>query len=131
MRQVLFGLVGVIATSAACAETYSFTAVTGDSSSQTLIICTGLKTNSGRVPEGCVLSEPATAYPNHTWNGKEHKGFVCAAGHPIVFHPNGALAECVLDAEQSGDPHDWTRHLDRLAACKGFVRFDKSGRAEC
>ena len=131
MRQVVFGLIGMLATGTACAETYSFTAATEANRYQTLIICTGPKSNSGRVPEGCILSEPATAYPNHVWNGREHSGFACAAGHPIVFHPNGALAECVLDAEQPGNSHDWTRHIDGPTACKGLVRFDRSGRAEC
>jgi hypothetical protein len=65
MRQVLLGLVWMMMASAACAETYSFTAVTTDGSHyQTLVNCTGPKTTNERVPKGCILSEPATAYPN-------------------------------------------------------------------
>ena len=51
------------------------------------------------MPTGCMLSERAIAYPNHQTN-THSSGVACAAGHPIEFHPNGTLAECVLDAEQ-------------------------------
>jgi hypothetical protein len=72
MRQVLLGLLGVMAVGAAHAETYSFSSViNGTWSEQTVINCTGPKTNGAeRVPKGCVLSEPALAYPDH--EGKQH-----------------------------------------------------------
>jgi hypothetical protein len=64
MRQVLLGLLGVLAAGAACAETYSFAAVIQRAfQEQTTIQCDGAKLN-GRVPTGCILSERAIAYPN-------------------------------------------------------------------
>jgi hypothetical protein len=125
MRQVLLGLFGVLAAGAAHAETYSFTSViNGTFNEQTLINCTGPKTNGAeRVPKGCVLSEPALAYPNH--EGNQHLPAVtCASGQPIEFYPNGTLAECVLHSQQ-------VPNVPGIAACKGRVRFDKDGRAEC
>ncbi len=100
MRQVLLGVLGVLAAGAAHAETYSFSSVMAEAwVEQTLINCTGSKTNSGeRVPQGCTLRERAIAYPNH--EGRYSSPVACAAGHPIVFHPSGTLAECTLDAEQ-------------------------------
>ena len=124
MRQVLLGLLGVLAAGAAHAETYSFTSVmNGTFNEQTLINCTGPKTNGAeRVPKGCVLSEPALAYPNH--EGKQHLPAVtCAAGQLIEFYPNGTLAECVLHSQQ-------VANMPGIAACKGRVRFNHSGRAE-
>ena len=125
MRQVLLGLFGVLAAGAAHAETYSFTSViNGTFNEQTLINCTGPKTNGAeRVPKGCVLSEPALAYPNH--EGKQHLPAVtCAAGQPIEFYPNGTLAECVLHSQQ-------VPNVPGIAACKSRARFDKDGRVEC
>ena len=125
MRQVLLGLFGVLAAGAAHAETYSFTSViNGTFNEQTLINCTRPKTNGAeRVPKGCVLSEPALAYPNH--EGKQHLPAVtCAASQPIEFYPNGTLAECVLHSQQ-------VPNVPGIAACKGRVRFDKDGREEC
>jgi hypothetical protein len=54
----------------------------------------------------------------------------CAAGHPIEFHPNGTLAECVLDAEQ---PVDFSGLGFKIpfGDCKGLVHFDKDGRVGC
>ncbi|GEO19286.1 hypothetical protein [Microvirga aerophila] len=128
MRQVLFGLVGALAAGAAGAETYSFTAVTADMyREQTVIHCTRPKTNGlERVPKGCILSDAATAYPNHS--DKQHSiGVTCASGHPIEFHANGTLAECVLDIQQ----HQ-TVEWPGVAACKGrLVRFNRDGRADC
>jgi hypothetical protein len=125
MRQVLLGLFGVLAAGAAHAETYSFTSViNGTFNEQTLINCTGAKTNGAeRVPKGCVLSEPALAYPNHA--GNQHLPPVtCASGQPIEFYSNGTLAECVLHSQQ-------VPNVPGIAACKGRVRFDKDGLAEC
>ena len=130
MRQVLLGLLGVMAAGAAHAETYSFSSVIdGSWAEQTLINCTGPKTNGvERVPQGCTLRERAIADPNH-----EHRystAVACAAGHPIVFHPNGTLAECMLDGEQPV-PTSFIRPVSLGAACKGVVRFDRDGRADC
>jgi hypothetical protein len=129
MRQVLLGLLGVMAAGASYAETYSFSSVIdGPWAEQTLINCTGPKTNGiERVPQGCTLRERAIAYPNH--EGRHSSAVACAAGHPIVFHPNGTLAECTLDAEQPV-PTSSIRPVS-LGACKGLVRFDKDGRADC
>ena len=65
MRQVFLGLLGVLAATAH-AETYNFTAVVGGKYQlQTIINCTGPKTNGNeRVPKGCILSEPSIAHPN-------------------------------------------------------------------
>ena len=94
MRQVLLGLLGVMAVGAAHAETYSFSSVIdGSWSEHTVIHCTAPKTNGvERVPQGCTLRERAIAYPNH--EGRYSSAVACAAGHPIVFHFNGTLAEC-------------------------------------
>lgn len=129
MRQVLLGLLGVMAAGAAHAETYSFSSVIdGSWAEQTLINCTGPKTNGiERVPQGCTLRERAIAYPNH--EGRYTSAVACAAGHPIVFHPNGTLAECMLDAEQPV-PTNFIRPVS-LGTCKGLVRFDRDGRADC
>lgn len=128
MRKVLLGLLGVTVAGAVQAETYSFTSViNGMWFEQTLIKCTAPKTNDDRVPKGCVLSEPALAYPNHQGkDGNRHlPGVTCATG-PIVFHPNGTLAQCVLHSEQ--DPKV---PVPGIAACKGLVSFDRNGRVEC
>jgi hypothetical protein len=132
MRQVLLGLVGVMAAGAACAEGYSFPAVIQNAyQEQTSIECEGSKL-SGRVPTGCILSERAIAYPNaRSYEKDQHSsGVACAAGHPIVFNPSGTLAECVLDAEQPEAVSDLTFKVP-LGDCKGRVRFDKDGRVEC
>lgn len=106
-------------------QTYSFSSViNGMWIEQTLIKCTTPQTNTNeRVPKGCVLSEPAMAYPNHD-EKKRLPCVTCATGHPIVFHPNGTLAQCVLHSEQ-------VPNVAGIAACKGLVRFDKDGRVEC
>jgi hypothetical protein len=125
MRQVLLVLFGVIAAAAAHAETYSFSSViNGTWSEQTVIKCTGPKTNvAERVPKGCVLSEPALAHPNH--EGKQHlPGVTCAAGQPIESYPDSTLAECVLHSQQ-------VPNVPGIAACRGLMRFDKDGRVEC
>jgi hypothetical protein len=129
MQQVLLGLLGVMAAGAAHAETYSFSSVIdGSWAEQTLINCTGPKTNDGeRVPQGCTLRERAVAYPNH--EGRHSTAVACAAGHPIVFYSNGTLAACTLDAEQPV-PTSFTRPLP-LGACRDLVRFDMDGRADC
>ena len=63
MRQVLLGLIGMMAAGAACAESYSFAAVIqGAYQEQTFIECDGPRV-PGRVPTGCILSERAIAYP--------------------------------------------------------------------
>ena len=68
MRQVLLGLVGVMAAGAACAESYSFAAVIqGAYQEQTSIECDGPRV-PGRVPTGCILSERAIAFPNNQTN---------------------------------------------------------------
>ncbi len=129
MRQVFLGLLGAMAASAACAESYSFSAVIqGAYQERTSIQCEGPKL-SGRVPTGCILSERAIAYPNHQMD-QHSSGVACAAGHPIAFHPNGTLAKCVLDAEQPEAVSDFTFKVP-LGNCKGQVRFDKDGRVEC
>lgn len=129
MRQVLLGLLGVLAVGAAQAETYSFSSVmNGLWAEQTIINCTGPQTNGGeRVPQGCTLSERAIAYPSHD---RHTTGVACAAGHPIVFHPNGTLAACTLDAEQPVPTTGFNIPVS-LGTCKGLVRFDKDGRADC
>ena len=130
MRQVLLGLFGVVAAGAAHAETYSFSSVIdGSWSEQTVIHCMGPKTNGiERVPQGCTLRERAIAYPNH--EGRYSSAVACAAGHPIVFHLNGTLAECTLDAEQPGHT-SFTLPVSLGGSCKGLVRFDKDGRPDC
>jgi hypothetical protein len=130
MRQVLLGLLGVLAAGAAYAEIYSFSSVMdGSWSEQTLIYCTGPQTNGGeRVPQGCTLRERAIAYPNHHL-GRHTTGVAYAARHPIVFYPDGTLAECTLDAQQP-DPTSFTIPVS-LGTCKGLVRFDKDGRPDC
>lgn len=140
MRQVLLGLLGVLAAGAACAQSYSFTTMKGDSwAEQTIINCTGpSKTNGGeRVPQGCTLRERAIAYPNPDHqlgsqpSGARHTtGVACAAGHPVEFYPNGTLAACTLDAEQPVPMPSFTVPVS-LGTCKGPVRFDKDGRVEC
>ncbi len=129
MRQVLLGVLGVLAAGAAHAETYSFSSVMAEAwVEQTLINCTGSKTNGGeRVPQGCTLRERAIAYPNH--GGRYSSPVACAAGHPIVFHPSGTLAECTLDAEQPA--LTMFTHRVLLGGCTGLVRFDKGGRPHC
>ena len=105
MRQVLLGLLGGCAAEAACAEEYNFAAVIkGTWQEQTIIQCDGLRI-SGRVPKRCTLLERAVAFPNHQMPQRSnvYLGVACAAGHPIEFHPNGTLAECVLDVEQPVD----------------------------
>jgi hypothetical protein len=141
MRQLLLGFLGVMAAGATHAETYSFTTVTDDMHLyQTLIFCHGPKTNGGLVPTGCTLSEPSIAYPNHTDRGNNSNnsdnherstGVTCARDYPIVFHANGTLAECVLAAQQPEEMRDLTVNVRGLAACKGLVRFDRKGRADC
>ena len=129
MRQVLLGLVGVMAAGAACAEGYSFAAVIqGAYQEQTSIECDGPRI-PGRVPPGCILSERAIAFPNNQTN-THSSGVACAAGYPIGFHPNGTLAECVLDAKQPEAVSGFTFQVP-LGDCNGRVRFDKDGRVEC
>ena len=132
MRQVLLGMVGVMVAGAACAEGYSFVAVIqGAYQEQTSLECDGPRV-PGRVPTGCILSERAIAYPNYQMPQRStvYLGVACAAGHPIAFYPNGTLAECVLDAEQPVDVTGLGFKVP-LGDCKGRVRFDKDGRAEC
>ncbi len=131
MCQTLLGVLGVMAAGAAHAETYGFSSVMdGSWAEQTIINCTGPKTNgSERVPQGCTLHERAIAYPNHQL-GRHTTGVACAAGHPVVFHPNGTLAACTLDAEQPEPVSGFTIPVS-LGTCKGLVRFDKDGRPHC
>ena len=130
MRQVLFGLAGVLVAGAACAEEYSFSALIQDAyPDQTIIQCDGPRI-SGRVPiKGCTLRERAVAYPNHH-RPLRSPGVACAAGHPIEFYPNGTLAECVLDAQQPVDVTGLGFNVP-LRGCKGRVRFDKDGWLKC
>ena len=127
MRRILLGLIGVMAVGASHAkETYSFTTlVNGVWLQQTLIHCTEPARMNGRVPERCILSEPATAYAN-TKIPRVYD-FVCAAGHPIVFHPNGLLAYCKLSYEQALATHE----PPGFAHCFGYATFDKDGIADC
>ena len=132
MRQVLLGLVGMIAAGAAWAENYIFVAVIqGAYQEQTSIQCDGPRV-PGRVPTGCILSDRAIAYPNYQMPTRSTAflGVACAAGHPIAFYPNGTLAECVLDAEPPVDVTGLGFKMP-LGDCKGRVRFDKNGRVEC
>ena len=138
MRQVLLGLLGAMAVSAALGETYSFSAVTTDAHIyQTLVSCAGPKIGE-RIPSGCILSEPAIAYPNHNhhhqWvNQTPHHsaGVVCASEHPIVFYPNGTLAGCMLEAEQPVAQARGFMFTVPLEGCKGLVLFDRDGRVDC
>ena len=76
-------------------------------------------------------SDSKIAYPNSNNQKDQHSsGVACAAGHPIGFHPNGTLAECVLDADQPEAVSGFTFKVP-LGDCKGRVRFDKDGRVEC
>jgi hypothetical protein len=128
MRQVLLGFCGMMAASVACAESYNFAAVMqGAYQEQTVIECNGPR-DAGRVPKRCMLKERAIAYPNHHMD-RHSNGVACAPGSPIEFHPNGTLAECVLDPEQP-KANDFGFNVP-LGDCKGRVRFDKDGRAEC
>jgi hypothetical protein len=131
MRQVLLGLLGVLAAGAACAEEYSFSAIIqGVYPDKTIIQCDGPRV-SGRVPtSGCTLLERAVAYPNHKMPHHSN-GVACAAGHPIEFYANGTLAACVLDVEQPVDVTGLAFTIP-LGDCRGLVRFDKDdGRVEC
>jgi hypothetical protein len=129
MRQVLLSFTGLMAACSVHAETYSFPAIIqGQYQEQTVINCVEPKL-SGRVPQGCTLSERAIAYPNHQMD-RHSSGVACAPGHPIVFHPNGTLAECVLDAEQPVPPTEFTFKVP-LGACKGLVHFNKDGQVGC
>ena len=126
MRRVLLGLVGVMVAGPSDAETYSFTTVVnGIWLQQTLINCEGSARMNGRVPERCTLSEPATAYAN-TKIPRVYQ-IVCAAGHPIVFFPNGLLAYCKLAHEQAIATHEPPGY----ALCSGYATFDKDGVADC
>ena len=127
MRRVLLGLVGLMAaTAVARAETYSFTVlVNGMWRNQTLIHCEGPARMNGRIPERCTLSEPATAYPN-TKIPRVYD-VVSAAGHPIVFFPDGLLAYCKLAHEQAIATHGPPGY----ALCSGYATFDKDGVADC
>ena len=80
---------------------------------------------NGRVPERCILSEPATAYANIKF--PRVYDIVCAAGHPIVFHPNGLLAYCKLDHGQAIATHEPPGY----AVCSGYATIDKDGIADC
>ena len=130
MRRVLLGLIGAMAAGASHAEeTYSFTSVVNRIwNYQTLIHCTE-PAKGGRVPQGCILSEPATAYPNlmHPRPHLPGWGVACAAGNRIEFYPNGTLKYCKLDGEQSfqlkGPPG--------VGSCFDFAYFDENGLAEC
>lgn len=82
---------------------------------------------NGRIPERCTLSERATAYPNRRIPRSFDPGVICAAGHPIVFHPDGTLAYCKLDGDQSFATHDPPGY----AICSGYVTLDKEGIADC
>ena len=127
MRRVLLGLVGVMAVGpAAHAETYSFTTlVNGLWRQQTLIHCQQPARMNGRIPERCTLSERATAFPNTKFPRTYE--VTCAAGHPIVFFPNGTLAYCKLDHDQHIATHDPPGY----GVCFGYVTFDKDGIADC
>ena len=80
---------------------------------------------NGRIPERCTLSEPATAFPNTKF--PRTYDVTCAAGHPVVFFPNGTLAYCKLDHNQHLATHDPPGY----AVCFGYVTFDKDGIADC
>ena len=130
MRRVLLGLIGMVVAGASHAEeTYSFTtSVNGGMwHQQTLIHCKEPARMNGRVPERCTLSERASAYPNTKIPKPFDLGVACAAGHPIAFFPNGTLAYCKLDGDQTFA----TRDQPGFAVCFGYVTFDKDGLAEC
>lgn len=127
MRRVLWGLVAVLAAGSSHAdEMHSFTTVVNNMWwYQTLIYC--VEPVSGRVPKGCILSQPAEAYPNHR-NSRPHTiAVICAAGHPIDFYPNGTLAHCKLDGEQQFD----LQGPPGFGYCFEHVTFDENGRADC
>ena len=130
MRRVLLGLVGVMAAGAGHAEeTYSFTTVVDKSWwLQTLIHCVNpAKPATGRVPQGCILSEPAVAWPNHRTSRPRTYSVNCRAGHPITFHPDGTLASCHLDGEQYFE----LRGPPGMGSCREYAYFDENGRADC
>ena len=127
MRRVLLGLIGVMAAGPSHAdEMYSFTTlVNGLWWQQTLIHCQQPARMNGRIPERCTLSERATAFPNTKFPRTYE--VTCAAGHPIVFFPNGTLAYCKLDHDQHIATHDPPGY----GVCFGYVTFDKDGIADC
>jgi hypothetical protein len=129
MRQALLGILAVLAArSTQAAETYTFTAILQKLwSFQTTIYCVEPVKLQGRVPQrGCTLSERAIAYPNLR-NVRGNHGVVCAAGHPIAFHPNGALAYCKLESEQGLE----TARAPWVSMCFDYVTFDENGFADC
>jgi hypothetical protein len=129
MRQALLGAVGVLAAGLAHAdESYTFTAFLQKLwSFQTTIYCVEPLKFQGRVPQrGCVLSERAIAYPNLR-NVRSNSGVACAAGHPIAFHPNGALAYCKLESERGLE----TARSPWHSMCFDYVTFDENGLADC
>ena len=129
MRRVLLGLVGAMAAGPGFADTYSFTTLLnrGMWRQQTVIHCQEPARMNGRVPERCTLSERATAYPNTHIPRTFDPGVICAAGYPIAFHPNGTLAYCKLEGDQSFATHDQPGY----AICSGYVTFDPDGIADC
>ena len=87
MRQVLLGLVGMVAAGAARAESYSFVAVIqGAYREQTSIQCDGPKV-PGRVPTGCILSERAIAYPNYQMPQRTSLEWLVRLGIRLRFIP--------------------------------------------
>jgi hypothetical protein len=131
MRRVLVGLVAVMVAGASHAEeTHSFTTVVNRMWwYQTLIHCVEPAKGGGRVPQSCILSEPATAYPNRM-HPRPHLpgwGVACDAGYPIEFYPNGTLKYCKLDGEQT---FQLIRPPD-VGSCFDTAWFDENGLADC
>lgn len=127
MRAWLLGVLWLTTSVAAHAETYSFTSVVnGAWYMQTLVHCVGPAKGPGRVPVGCTLTEPAEGFPNVRRGRAWLAGVRCAAGHPINFHPNGTLADCMLDGEQALDTI-----RSGTAMCFGYAFFDENGLADC
>ena len=122
MRRAFLGVLGAMAAGPGHAETYSFTTlINGMWQQQTLIHCQEPARMNGRMPKRCTLNERATAYPNRNYPKTFDTGVACAAGHPIIFNPNGTLAYCKLDGVQTFA----TRDPPGYAVCSGYVTFDR------
>jgi hypothetical protein len=130
MRQVLVALLGMATAGVAQADTYTFTAVVYNNwRYQTLVHCANpiTETIAGRIPKGCILKEPTSAWPNNRALRGLHPGIKCAAGDLIEFYPNGTLKYCALDGTQYIE----VEPPQEFAWCSVFAHFDEKGIADC